>query len=215
VAVAKASPTISTAVSADVVLGGSVHDTATLAGGSSPTGQITFRLYGPNDPSCSGTPAFTDTKTVSGNGPYDSASFTPTSAGTYRWTASYGGDSNNNAVAGACNDANESATVSPVPLTPNIEITSVERDRRHGTATLTVDVNLAGTVSIAQTKNVKSADPITLTEAGSAELEVVPRGHAARILRRKGRVDINPRAIFLPESGGKFGKRQPLTLLLG
>jgi hypothetical protein len=206
-------PTLTTSASANITLGGSVHDTATLAGGSAATGTITFRLYGPNDAGCSATPAFTDTMPVSGNGPYDSASFTPTAAGTYRWTASYGGDSNNNAVAGACNDANESVAVSPLPLAPTIEITSVARDRRQGTATLTVEVNSPGLVSIAQTKNVKSTDPIALAEAGTAELEVAASGHAARTLRRKGRVDVNPRAIFLPESGGKFGKRQPVTLL--
>ena len=38
--------------------------------GVSPTGQITFRLYGPDDANCSGAPAFTDTKTVSGMGSY-------------------------------------------------------------------------------------------------------------------------------------------------
>lgn len=33
--------------------------------------------------------------------------FTPTAPGTHRWIASYTGDANNAAVAGACNDANE------------------------------------------------------------------------------------------------------------
>ena len=39
-------------------------------------------------------------------------------AGTYRWIASYSGDANNAAVAGACNAANESVVVSPVPPPP-------------------------------------------------------------------------------------------------
>ncbi len=112
VTVAKAAPTLTTNASANVVLGGPVHDTATLAGGSSPGGQITFNLYGPDDANCSGTPAFTDTKAVSGDGSYDSADFIPTQAGVYRWTAAYSGDSNNNSAAGACNDSGESVTVS-------------------------------------------------------------------------------------------------------
>jgi hypothetical protein len=109
---AKASPTISTSASGGVTIGGSVHDTATLSGGSSPTGTLTFKLYGPNDSSCSGSPAVTGDVTVSGNGSYDSAAFVPSAVGTYRWIASYSGDGSNNAVSGACNDANESVVVS-------------------------------------------------------------------------------------------------------
>ena len=107
-------PTLTTNASGNVTIGGQVNDTATLADGASPTGQITFRLYGPDDSDCLGTPVFTDTQTVSGNGAYQSASFTPTAAGIYRWTASYSGDADNNAVAGACNDPNESVTVEAI-----------------------------------------------------------------------------------------------------
>ncbi len=67
-----ASPTLSTSASAGVVIGGSVHDTGTIAGGDSPGGTITFRLYGPNDSSCANTPAFTSSAvSVSGNGSYE------------------------------------------------------------------------------------------------------------------------------------------------
>jgi PKD repeat protein len=117
VTIAAASPALSTDASADVSLGGPVHDTATLSGGAAPGGQITFRLYGPGDAGCSGSPAFTDTKTVSGNGGYDSSNFTPTQPGTYRWTADYGGDADNDPVAGACNDAGESVTVAKADQT--------------------------------------------------------------------------------------------------
>jgi uncharacterized repeat protein (TIGR01451 family) len=104
-------PTISTNASESVVLGGSIHDTATLAGGFSPTGTITFRLYGPNDATCTGAAIFTSGIPVGGNGDYVSDAFTPAAAGTYRWIATYSGDANNAAVAGACNDANENVLV--------------------------------------------------------------------------------------------------------
>jgi hypothetical protein len=108
-----ATPAISTTASAGVVLGsGQVSDTATLAGGAAPTGSVTLTLYGPNDADCSGTPVFTTTKSgVSGPGSYTSASFAPTTAGTYRWIASYSGDSDNGPVSGACNDPGESVVV--------------------------------------------------------------------------------------------------------
>jgi hypothetical protein len=45
---------LTTAASPDTTIGNSVHDSATLAGGASPTGKIVFRLYGPNNPACAG-----------------------------------------------------------------------------------------------------------------------------------------------------------------
>src|SRR5262249_47572937 len=96
---------------------GRVADTATIAGGVSPTGTITFDLYGPDNSTCTGAPAFTTTKTVSGNGSHTSAAFLPTTAGSYRWIASYGGDANNAAASGgACGDSNESVIVSAAGL---------------------------------------------------------------------------------------------------
>ena len=54
-------------------VGTSITDTATLAGGAStPTGTITFNLYGPNDPNCTGTPVTTTKTVTSGNGDYTS-----------------------------------------------------------------------------------------------------------------------------------------------
>ncbi|GAC1338488.1 MAG: hypothetical protein NVSMB29_04350 [Candidatus Dormibacteria bacterium] len=110
--VSKATPTISTQASAGGVLGGSIHDTATLSGGGHPTGTITFRAYGPNDHTqCDSTPAFTSVQVVSGDGDYTSADFTPSAVGTYRFVASYSGDANNNATSTACGDPKESSTI--------------------------------------------------------------------------------------------------------
>jgi hypothetical protein len=110
VVVTQASPAISTSASDSVVVGGQITDTAHLTGGFSPTGTITFTLYGPGDTTCA-TPISTTGKTVAGDGFYTSAPFTTTLAGTYRWIASYSGDANNKAVAGACNDEFESVVV--------------------------------------------------------------------------------------------------------
>jgi len=116
--------TLTTLASAAVQLGGLIHDTATLSGGVAPTGTITFSSFGPNDATCAAAPAFTSNVTVAGNGSYASANFTPSVAGTYRWIASYSGDANNTASTTACNDANESVTVSAVSaqvaMTPSL-----------------------------------------------------------------------------------------------
>ena len=75
------------------MVGTSVRDTATVSGGSNPTGTVTFRLF--SDVSCT-TQVFTSTDDPRGHG--HSARSPPTAAGTYRWTADYNGDAYNNAV---------------------------------------------------------------------------------------------------------------------
>ena len=97
----------STTPSAGGPVGGTtVTDTAVLAGDSSPTGTITFSLYGPSDTAdCTGTPVDTEPAAVTGNGSYTTPiGYTPTATGTYWWTASYGGDSSNSAASSACGD---------------------------------------------------------------------------------------------------------------
>ena len=116
---------ITNATAGPVPLGDPISDTATLSGtspqpdGDPAGGTITFNVYGPDDADCSGDPVFTATVDVSGDGDYPSGDFTPTEAGTYRWIASYSGDSPNTLpVSGACNDENEASVV--ITLTPDV-----------------------------------------------------------------------------------------------
>jgi hypothetical protein len=104
-----ASPTLSASAPATGTAGVAISSTsisANLAAGSTPTGTITFKAFGPQSsaPSlCGSGGATVGTATVSGDGVYHpSAGFTPSSAGDYWWYASYGGDSNNNAAASRC-----------------------------------------------------------------------------------------------------------------
>jgi uncharacterized protein (DUF2141 family) len=123
-----ATPSITAVASAGVVLGGSVSDVATLAAGSSPTGTMTFSLFGPNDASCITAPAVISESPVSGNGPYSSNSFTPRTPGTYRFVASYSGDSNNRGATTGCKDNSELVVVqraSPVVSTMASATTAV------------------------------------------------------------------------------------------
>jgi hypothetical protein len=136
-------PTLSTnATNGPVALGTTLTDTANLAGtankpgsggggtdgsinpttnGAVAGGTITFNVYGPNDANCSGSVVHTKTVNVAGDSSalnVYSDSFKPTAAGTYRWVASYSGNSpNTNSKSGACNDANESVVVNPVQPT--------------------------------------------------------------------------------------------------
>ncbi|MDP1803884.1 MAG: Ig-like domain-containing protein, partial [Acidimicrobiales bacterium] len=156
----KANPTLSTQASPATMLGGPVYDTATLSGGNAPTGTITFRLYGPDDANCGGPAAFTTSATVAGNGSYQSAGFTPTATGTYRWTASYSGDARNNAVSSACNAANETVLVKPFEPPP---------------PTSTLSGNVSGPVTVASGQSIVVTDgqvvgPITIQAGGALRL---------------------------------------------
>ncbi|HJV08471.1 MAG TPA: hypothetical protein VJ653_02290, partial [Acidimicrobiales bacterium] len=114
--IVKASPTITTQASAGGPVGTALTDTATVAGGASPTGDVTFRLYTSN--ACT-TEVFTSTNGLVG-GSATSGSFAPAVPGTYYWTAVYNGDANNNSATSPCNAPNESATITaftPPPCT--------------------------------------------------------------------------------------------------
>jgi uncharacterized repeat protein (TIGR01451 family) len=121
VSVAKATPNLTTLATATAALGGSIADTATLAGGYHPTGSITFRLAGPADDTCAAAPVFTAVLGAVSDTSVASGPFTPLAGGAYRWQASYSGDANNNPVTAPCNADDETSTVtSPTPPGPPI-----------------------------------------------------------------------------------------------
>jgi hypothetical protein len=122
VVVTDVTPKLTTTASPSVAAGaGTVTDTAALSAGMNPTGSITFLLFPPNDPTCTG--KVVDVKaTVPVSDPNSTVSppFTPTVAGTYHWVAIYSGDTHNGAVTGACADPGESVVVTPGAATgPN------------------------------------------------------------------------------------------------
>lgn len=156
----KANPTLVTQASPSTMVGGPVRDTATLSGGTNPTGAIAFRLYGPDDATCAGPAVFTTSATVSGNGSYPSPTFTPATPGTYRWVAAYPGDAANNPASAPCNAANESVVVTPFTPPP-------------ATSTLSGDVPGPVTVGAGQSVVVNGArvvGPITVDAGGALTL---------------------------------------------
>ena len=80
-----------------------LNDSATLSGGINPTGSITFSLFPPSDPTCSGAPSFTQTKTVNGNGTYSTSGGPAASVvGVWHWQVDYSGDANNPPAHSGC-----------------------------------------------------------------------------------------------------------------
>ena len=104
--VTQAGPSIAGAVKQRPTVGTSFQDTATLQGGYSPGGTITFRIYGPVAAGCA-KPAFVDTVAVAGNGTVSSDPFVAQRPGRYSFVAGYSGDSANKAATEPCDSAGQ------------------------------------------------------------------------------------------------------------
>ncbi|SRR6266478_1072704 len=82
--------TLTTTPGPTVMLGGTLSDTATLSGGITPTGTLTFEITNPNN----GFKILT--VVVNGDGTYGPVTITGAIViGTYTWDVTYSGDSNN------------------------------------------------------------------------------------------------------------------------
>src|SRR5207247_1274792 len=57
-----------------------------------------------------------------GDGDYNSGNFTPSTTGTYYWTAVYSGDQHNKGSSTACGDANETSVVNKAPTSTATEL---------------------------------------------------------------------------------------------
>jgi hypothetical protein len=114
-------------------------------------------VYGPDDEDCSGEPAFTSVVDVNGNGDYSSDlipndpsdDFVPGAVGTYRWTADYSGDDNNEAVSSECNAPDEASVVTEQTTTSTTEQNSTVagfngRAAKHANATNLTALSWAG-----------------------------------------------------------------------
>jgi hypothetical protein len=162
-----ASPALTTdATSAGV--GQPIHDVAHLTGGSNPTGTITWNVYASSDTTCH-TPLNSSplTAAVNGNGDYNSPDFTPTTAGTYQWVATYSGDNSNVAPAPtSCSDPREVSTVGKAsPTLTTNAVSGLVGQPIHDVAHLTGGSNPTGTI----TWNVYASSDTTCTTPLNAQ----------------------------------------------
>ena len=109
-----ARPALSTTPSGPVPVGGNISDSATVIGGSSPTGSVTFRLYGPGDDTCTTAIATLADRPLVG-ATATSGDVVAATAGTYNWVAVYNGDGANAPATSPC--GSEKVVVSGQVLT--------------------------------------------------------------------------------------------------
>ncbi len=143
----RAIPTIAGQAPATATLGATIADAAMLAGGASPSGTVTFDLYGPGDAGCA-TPIASSTAQVTGNGSYASGAHATTATGTYRWIARYSGDGANEPAETACADAAQAVSVKAAPaLTIRASAAAVAGTPITATATLAGGTILTGAIT--------------------------------------------------------------------
>ncbi len=102
--ITKVTPQITTTPSDGGIVGVQVSDQASISVGFNPTGDVTFKFYPAGDTACELAPIFTDPNKPLVSGKAQSGNFTPPGPGTYHWTATYNGDTNNNPVTSDCAD---------------------------------------------------------------------------------------------------------------
>lgn len=132
-----AAPSISaSALASSATVGDSISPSAGVTGGDSPSGTVTFEVFGPQSsaPSdCSSGGTAVGTAAVSGDGTYrPGTGFTPSSAGDYWWYATYGGDALNNSATSTCGPSMAETVVAAAavvtPSPPSAVITSPAGD---------------------------------------------------------------------------------------
>jgi sugar lactone lactonase YvrE len=116
----------------DATAGGEIDGSSvswSVSGGVSPSGTLTFEVFGPQPSpptNCSAGATTVGSASMSGDGSYSPAvEFTPPQAGDYWWYASYSGDSNNNPAASTCGVAMPE-TVASAPPAPRPSPTSTK-----------------------------------------------------------------------------------------
>ena len=164
-AVVKASPTLTTHASGPVTLGAAIHDTATLSGGHTPTGTITFHVFSTASCHTALSTFVTAGVSVTGTGKYTSASATPTVAGTYYWRVSYSGDANNAGTTEPCDGAHESVLVrsSAAATGAKPELKVVKNSTPPSTSTVVPSNIVTYTLSLIDS-GVDSATNVTVTD---------------------------------------------------
>lgn len=107
--------------------GATLTNTATVGNTYSELGDVSFRLYGPGDPTCSAGAVYAKSFRL-GEGTeseaglvFDSGGYQANTAGTYRWMVSYEGDSENEDAGTTCGDP--AHTVEVARVAPSLTIT--------------------------------------------------------------------------------------------
>ena len=183
VTVGKGTPSVTTALltsSLSPYVGLYDDDVATVSGGHSPYGTVTFNIYTTNN--CSGAIWNTSTNSLSGtspNGPTaQSNSFGPFTPGvTYYFDATYNGDPNNSSASSPCASEPVTVTKTSPGMYTTLSGTSVNLGGSFSdSATLTSAVSPTGSVTFNVYNNANCTGPVLFTSNGALSGSTAPSG---------------------------------------
>ena len=128
-------PAITTVATSGTV-GHPVHDQTTVTGSNGASGTLSWRVY--SGPGCNGPATQLAGMPITGDGTYSSPDFTPATAGSYQWVATYASPTLGT-ISTACGDGGEVSHVGNPPA-PGIRLVKLEglvasRSLTHGPLT--------------------------------------------------------------------------------
>lgn len=144
-AIGLAEPTAGTSVPPSVPVGEPIAATSQILGGYKLSGSVTFTLFPPTDPTCSGSPTASVDVPLAG-GTVSSGQFATTATGRYHFVTRYSGDVDNLATGTPC----ATAAVEVVKRRPELTVRAVSDVAGYGS--LEADARLEG--AFAPTGNV-------------------------------------------------------------
>jgi hypothetical protein len=101
---------------------------------------------------------------------------------------------------------------SPAGIAVNFSLGNSKKDKKHGTAKLTLEVPAPGGVALAQTKKLKGAD-VRAEAAGEVQLTITLRGRAKEKLAQKGKAKVTVEIIYTPDGGPPETQTTALKLI--
>lgn len=127
-------------------------DVATVSGGDSPTGTVTFKVYSGSDSSACVDANLISAQTQSGvslsGGTASSSAFGPLTVGTYEVQATYSGDTNNASETSACGTETVTVTSTPPPPPNDTGTSTVTSPSDPASVTVPATFSDTATVSI-------------------------------------------------------------------
>jgi hypothetical protein len=103
----------------------------------------------------------------------------------------------------------------PLPSPPpanDFGFGKVKKNKRKGTAKLTIKVPGAGELDLAKTKTVKTDDE-SAEDAGKEKLSIKPRGKAKKKLNSKGKAKVKANVTFTPTGGSPNTEDKKIKLV--
>jgi sugar lactone lactonase YvrE len=85
-------------------------------------------------------------------------------------------------------------------LAVNFSLGRLKKDKKKGTAKLTVEVPAPGGIALAQTKKLRGAE-LRAEAAGEVQLAIKPRGRAKKRLAEKGKAKVKADVTYTPDGG--------------